>query len=134
MIRRIYLCSFTMCLISVMFLLATDLFGQMMLSEVANTSRYVGKGRWNWTVYINAPEETRLITATNDKNMRAAINEARQSLIDQGITDIDSRTLAATATAILKRKFSGRVETIASFETQSAAEASKFIDANGKIC
>lgn len=58
MIRRISLCSFTVCLISVMLFLATDLFGQMMIPEVANTSRYVGKGRWDWIVYINAPEET----------------------------------------------------------------------------
>jgi transcription initiation factor IIF auxiliary subunit len=39
-----------------MLFLALNLFGQTIL-EVANSSRYVGKGRWNWTVYINAPEE-----------------------------------------------------------------------------
>lgn len=77
----------------------------------------------------NAPKEAALITSTNNKNMRDAMSQARQSLIDQGITDIDNRTLAAASVVILKRKFAGRVESIASFETQSAAESAKFIEA-----
>lgn len=57
MTRRIYFCSFCTCLISVILFLASDLLGQKTIPEVANTSRYVGKGQWDWKVYINAPDK-----------------------------------------------------------------------------
>lgn len=64
------------------------------------------------------------ITDTTDNNMRKAIIEAREILIDEGEA-ITNRSLAALAATLLRRKFKGRVEGIAVVETQEPAEFTK---------
>jgi len=68
------------------------------------------------------------ITDTNDKNMFLSMQEARQSLEESGEV-VTNRTLAAAATAILSRKQKGRVEGIATLETQAPAESTKLFEA-----
>jgi hypothetical protein len=72
----------------------------------------------------NSVESTEEITATNQKNMEDALDQARQLIIDQELPT-DNKTLALTAVALLGRKFDGRIEAIQSFETQAAAESTK---------
>jgi hypothetical protein len=76
---------------------------------------------WAENNSIDSAEE---ITITNQKNMELALIQARQMVIDQGLS-LDNRTLATTAAALLTRKFDGRIAAIQSFETQAAAESTK---------
>lgn len=76
----------------------------------------------------NAPEDAGQITATNQKNFDRSVDEAR-AILQLEEEPFGNRDLALTASAILKRKFNGRVEAITSFETQSSAEATKLTEA-----
>jgi len=76
----------------------------------------------------HSAESAEIITNTNQRNIEDAVDEARQNLLDEG-DEFSDRDIALTAAVILKRKFSGRVGTIISFETQSSAEATKLIEA-----
>ncbi|MCP4489038.1 MAG: hypothetical protein GY820_17255 [Gammaproteobacteria bacterium] len=73
-------------------------------------------------------EQAEIISRTNDAQVNEAISEARAALEEEG-KPTDNRSLAATAGAILARKFKGRVDTIALTETQGAAENAKFGEA-----
>ena len=72
----------------------------------------------------NSLSDAEEITATNQKNMDAALTQARELITEQGLST-DNLTLGATAAALLDRKFKGRVGGIKSFETQGAAESTK---------
>jgi hypothetical protein len=61
--------------------------------------------------------------------MSDAIDQARQALSEEG-SPTDKRSLALTATAILKRILRGRVDLIAVTETQMAAETTKAVEAS----
>lgn len=74
-------------------------------------------------------EQEAHITRTNEKNMQQAILEARQ--VQEGPTD--NRTIAAVASAILARKFNGRVDGIITLETQAPAEATKLFEARTMV-
>lgn len=73
-------------------------------------------------------EQADIITRTNERDIRDAVSQARQSLIEQG-EPVDNRSVSMAAGAILARKFAGRVEVISMTETQNAAETAKFIEA-----
>lgn len=73
-------------------------------------------------------ESAELIAQTTQKNFNEAINEARETILEQDLPT-DRRTLALTAAAILKRKFNGRVGGILMFETQQSAESAKLAEA-----
>lgn len=68
------------------------------------------------------------ITLTNDKNMRDALMQARQQLVEEG-QPTDNRSVAAAASVLLARKFAVRVPIIAESETQHAAESTKAAEA-----
>lgn len=68
------------------------------------------------------------ITTTNDNYMFLALQEARQALEEQE-EEITNRTLAAVASVILARKQKGRIEGIATLETQAPAESTKLFEA-----
>jgi hypothetical protein len=68
------------------------------------------------------------ITATTNTNMFLALQEARQALEEEQ-AEITNRTLASAAAAILARKQKGRVEGIATLETQAPAESTKLFEA-----
>lgn len=69
------------------------------------------------------------ITETNQSDFEEAFIQAQQLIREQELPT-DNRTLAATAVAILARKFRGRVPGILMLETQQAAESTKLIEAN----
>ncbi len=77
----------------------------------------------------NAGSSSRFITQTNQKEFREALNQAREIVVEQNLPR-DSRTLAATAAAILSRKFQGRSPGIVMLNTQQPAESTKLIEAN----
>lgn len=68
------------------------------------------------------------IMSTSEKNMREALNQAHAELLRMGLPS-DNRSVVALGVAILKRKFKGRLRTIAMFETQQSAENAKFSEA-----
>lgn len=74
----------------------------------------------------NSETGSELIGATTSKQMRQAITQARELLEEQG-ESTDKRSIALTATAILKRKFKGRVDNIVMTETQNSAESTKHL-------
>lgn len=75
----------------------------------------------------HAPVQTDYILATTANDMNDAIDQARQALREEN-KPADKRSLALTATAILKRILRGRVDLIAVTETQTAAETAKAIE------
>lgn len=77
----------------------------------------------------HAGRSSQFITQTNQKEFDDAFIQAQEIIREQGLPT-DNRTLAATAVAILARKFRGRVPGILMFETQQAAESTKLIEAN----
>lgn len=77
-------------------------------------------------------EQEAHISRTNDKQMFEAISQARQLQEEQG-KPTDNRTIAAVASAILARKFKGRVEGIITLETQAPAEATKLFEARTMV-
>ena len=77
---------------------------------------------------LNSKESAGLIVDTSLNNMSESLTQARELLIEAE-ESIDNRNVAATATPILKRKFAGRVDTIALTETQKVAESSKLLEA-----
>lgn len=80
-----------------------------------------------WTEQISN-EQSRIIAQTNARNMNEAVTTARQSLQEQGL-DVDNRSLAAAAAGVLGRLFSRRVGSITTLATQTAAEATKQVEA-----
>ena len=87
-----------------------------------------------WSIFLlwgaeHGPEQAAFIAATTDKDMADAIDQAREALTAEGKT-VDKRSLAATASAILRRILRGRVDLIAVTETQTAAETTKIIEAS----
>jgi len=77
----------------------------------------------------HAPEQADFIAQTTAKDMSDAIDQARQALSAEG-KPADKRSLALTATAILKRILRGRVDLIAVTETQMSAETTKAVEAS----
>ena len=87
-----------------------------------------------WAIFLlwdeqHAPVQADIIARTTAKDMDDAIDQARQALREEG-KPTDKRSIAATATAILKRILRGRVDLIAVTETQTAAETTKAIEAS----
>ena len=76
----------------------------------------------------NALRQATYITQTNEKNANEALNLGRQTLLDDD-QDLTPIAVAAAATAVLKRKFAGRVGDITISETQAPAENTKFTEA-----
>jgi uncharacterized protein with gpF-like domain len=79
------------------------------------------------------------ITRTNERQMAEAIAQARAQLQEENLqavaagqagAPVGDREVAAFAAVLLLRKFNVRVPLIALNETQSAAEATKFIEAD----
>lgn len=76
----------------------------------------------------NTQSQSELITQTTIKNVNDSLELGRQALV-QADEEVTNRMLAASSTAILKRKFAGRVDGIVMSETQGAAESTKFAEA-----
>lgn len=72
--------------------------------------------------------QTRYITITNDKDMQEALQMARQDFMMEGVSP-SNRELALAATVLLRRKYAGRITSIAMTETQSSAESTKLYEA-----
>lgn len=68
------------------------------------------------------------ITNTNQTNMEISVEQARRSLAEQDLA-INNVSVAAAASAILKRKANGRVSGIETLETQAPAENTKLFNA-----
>lgn len=77
----------------------------------------------------HAGRGAQFIAQTNQDDFDNALIQARQIVRDQDLPT-DNRTLAATAVALLTRKFRGRTPGILMFETQQSAESTKLIEAN----
>jgi hypothetical protein len=77
----------------------------------------------------HAGRGAQLITQTNQRDFDDALRQAREIVRDQDLPT-DNRTLAATAVAVLTRKFQGRTPGILMLETQQSAESTKLIEAN----
>lgn len=78
-----------------------------------------------------APEQSEIITATNQRDIDASIDSAimiSQEEAAEGRTQTRIETAILTGT-ILGRKLTGRVRGIAALETQAAAEAAKATEA-----
>lgn len=75
-----------------------------------------------------APEDADWIAETTKANMTEAINQARE-LAAEELRIASTQELSADATAILKRKLRNRIDRIVNTETQKAAEAAKFTEA-----
>lgn len=73
-------------------------------------------------------QQAEIISDTNNKDLQDAVSEARQSLAEQGELT-DNRSVAVAAAAILARKFAGRVNIIAIYETQNVAENARYTEA-----
>ena len=76
----------------------------------------------------NIPNQTAFITNTNMNDMRDAIRMAQEEARLEDVT-LTNAELALAAAAILRRKFNSRVNRIATQETETVAEATKFIEA-----
>lgn len=75
----------------------------------------------------NVSKHAELLTSTTQTNMSEALQMAGEQFAQEG--EIPSkRELAAAAVVILRRKFKGRVNSIAMSETQAAAESTKFTE------
>jgi len=72
-----------------------------------------------------APQQTKFISETNQKQMSESVKEAALETQEDGVLP-DHRTTAITAAVFFRRKYSPRVGTIALTETQNAAENTKF--------
>lgn len=81
----------------------------------------------NWRK-LKAAEAAQEITQTNAADMADSVADARLMLSDSG-QPVDNRSLAQQSTVNLKRRFAARVATIATTETQAAAEVSKIFEA-----
>lgn len=68
------------------------------------------------------------IMDTNEKNMRESLLAAQEQLSEED-KPIDSRSIAALSVVLLRRKFKKRVNIIAEYETQRAAEKAKITEA-----
>ncbi len=77
---------------------------------------------------LQSKESARYITETNFKNMTESLNQSRE-ILSENDESLDNRNVAITAAPILKRKFKGRVNSIAMTETQKAAESTKLFEA-----
>jgi len=75
-----------------------------------------------------AQEQANAITETTAENVAESMQTARASLIEEG-EDVDNRNLAVASAAILRRMFQARAGTIVMYETQSAAETTKMMEA-----
>lgn len=76
----------------------------------------------------NANQKAEIITDTNQKQMDKSIITAR-GVLSENEEPETPLTLAATATAILRRQLNVRNDVIAQTETQEAAESTKLIEA-----
>lgn len=74
----------------------------------------------------NARSSAFKITETTRKHAYQAIRQARELLIEQGVTSPSNAELSKTAKELMRKKFNGRVSTIAMVETQSASETTRF--------
>lgn len=72
------------------------------------------------------------IISTTSNDMFDSVEKARRALFEDGIMTPTNRELSEVSASILKRKQIGRIETIAMSETQSAAESTKFIEAEAR--
>lgn len=78
----------------------------------------------------HAPNILKGIQATNQLNINLAVKEAIEDELVLGLTGLErDRTITAVSSAKLKIKLFGREKTIASTETQIAAETAKNIEA-----
>lgn len=80
-----------------------------------------------------ASESSNRITATNENQASEAVQRARSQELsdvqDQNLQPYDAETRANVATNVFRNLLLARVTTIATTETQAAAEASKFTEA-----
>jgi hypothetical protein len=75
-----------------------------------------------------APIQGRFITETNAINIREAMEEARQALLETG-EDINNINTSRVSGVILQRKMNSRVPSIIMTETQSPSESTKLMEA-----
>lgn len=73
-------------------------------------------------------KQSQYIVNTTRDNMLEAIRIAREEAMNEGKV-LDDKELALVATAILRKKFSSRVDHIAMTETQASSESTKFAEA-----
>lgn len=76
----------------------------------------------------NVGKHAEWLTHTTQLNMTEAIRLAREQFVQEGVIPTD-RDIALAATVILRRKFNGRISSIAMSETQVSSESTKFIGA-----
>ena len=77
-----------------------------------------------------ASETTKEINNTNRNELIESVNQANEDELTEGLTGTERTIVVATvASAFANRKFNGRVDTIATTETQLAAETAKATEA-----
>lgn len=77
---------------------------------------------------LTLPLHTNLVTHTTQMNMSGALNLASEQFANEN-TIPSNREMALASTAILRRKFTGRLTNITMSETQAPAESTKQIEA-----
>lgn len=77
---------------------------------------------------IRAKQQAEEITETTKNNMNESLQLADIAAVEEGVA-LTSIERAANSTAILKGKFKSRTQALINTETQSAAEAAKFMEA-----
>lgn len=76
---------------------------------------------------LRAKVQSLFIKKTNDKDMVDSVSQAMQSLIEQELPT-DNKSVADSASVILKRKTNKRVTAIKTLETQAPAESTKLFE------
>ncbi len=74
-------------------------------------------------------DSAQIITNTNKRQLAESMNTGRQLFADQNARMPTNKELALSTAAVFRRKYKPRVMGIAATETQSAAEATKLIEA-----
>lgn len=102
-------------------------FGGRIDEPTDEQSELIALGMLTWR-NGQVKQQADFITATNSEDIRNSEVAATATLLEeQG--SVDNKSLALTATALLRKNLSGRVGAIAMTETQSAAERTKLTEA-----
>jgi uncharacterized protein with gpF-like domain len=76
--------------------------------------------------------QARHITDTSIRNISDAMTSAREVLTEAG-EQLTNENMAVTSTAVLRRTFAGRVDSIVMTETQAAAEVTKLVESTALL-
>lgn len=105
----------------------TDWYLKQLIEIVPTSEELLGGALLAWNER-QAPRQAQFITDTTSKNIAEAMQQAREALLADD-EPLDDRTMSRTSSAILKRKFESRDDSIVMTETQSSSEAAKEMEA-----